>query len=91
MLNMALSLKSDLVDFVKIMMKDMEGKIERKNAAPVAQVNAEFLALATRLKSVVAEFILKGDLQNARNVLDQLNQILPGDPDIPKLYMQLFQ
>jgi glycosyltransferase involved in cell wall biosynthesis len=91
MLKMALSLKSDLVDFVKIMMKDIEVQIERKKAEPAVEVNAEFLALAARLKGVVAEFILKGDMRNARNVLDQLNQILPGDPDIPKLYMQLYQ
>ncbi len=87
----ALGLKSDLVDFVNIMMKVMEIEIERKNAVPKAQVNAEFDALTARLKGVVAEFILKGDLANARNVLDQLKQILPGDPDIPKLYMQLYQ
>jgi hypothetical protein len=91
MLNRALSLKSDLVDFVNITMKDMEKRIERKRAVPAAQANAEFMALTARLKSVVAEFILKGDMRNARNVLDQLNQILPGDPDIQKLYMQLYQ
>lgn len=91
MMKTALGLKSDLVDFVNIMMKVMEKQIERKNTAPAAQVNTEFQALTARLKGVVAEFILKGDLVNARNVLDQLNQILPGDPDIPKLYMQLYQ
>ena len=91
MMKTALGLKSDLVDFVNIMMKVMEKQIERKNAAPMAQENAEFQALTARLKGVVAEFILKGDLVNARNVLDQLNQILPGDPDIPKLYMQMYR
>lgn len=91
MMKTALSLKSDLVDFVNVMMKVMEIEIERRNAAPQTQVNAEFQALTARLKGAVAEFILKGDLPNARNVLDQLNQILPGDPDIPKLYMQLYQ
>jgi len=91
MLRRALDLKSDLVGFVEMMMDNLENQIEQKKRAPKAQANAEFQALAARLKSVVAEFIKKGDTQNARNVLDQLNQILPGDPSILEMYGQLNQ
>lgn len=85
----ALGLRGELVEFADLMMKDLEKRIQRKDRAPKADVSAEFLALAARLKNVVAEFILKGDYKNARAVLDQLKTLLPGDPDIPKLYMQL--
>ncbi len=85
MLRKALHLRSDLVGFIEMMMKNLESRIERENNAPKAQ----FEELAVRLKGVVTEFILKGDHQNARNVLDQLRQILPGDPDIARLYRLL--
>ncbi len=91
MLRKALDLKRDLVGFVEMMMENLEKQIEQKKTAPKAQANAEFLALAARLKGVVAEFIEKGDFENARNVLDQLNQILPGDPGILEMYRRLNQ
>jgi hypothetical protein len=90
-LKKVLHLQNDLVDFVDILMKNLQNQIEQEENGSNVQVKAEFQALADRLKSVVSEFILKGDFQNARNVLDQLNQFLPGDPDIPKLFMLLKQ
>jgi hypothetical protein len=91
MLRKALYLKSDLAGIVEMVMKNLEKQIEQKKAASIARANAEFKALAARLKSAVSEFIRKGDMQNARNILDQMNQLLPGDPDLPELYMLLKQ
>jgi hypothetical protein len=91
MLKKALSRQNSLVDFVDLIIKNLNKQIEGKKSAAKAQANLEMQALGARLKSVVAEFILKGDYKSARDVLDQLNQFLPGDPDISRLYMQLYQ
>jgi hypothetical protein len=91
MLRKALQLRSDLVGFIEMMMKDLEARIEREKAAAAAQANAELQALAERLKGTVLAFIQKGDLRNAKIVLDQMSGLLPGDPDIFQLYMLLKQ
>ncbi len=91
MLRKALHLKNDLVDVVEMMRRDLETRIEREKEASQSQANEEFRALAARLKITVSEFVRKGDLQNAKIVLDQMSQLLPDDPDIPKLYLLLLK
>lgn len=89
MLRKALHLRSDLVDFVEMMMRDLETRIKREKEASKSEANEEFRALAARLKITVSDFIRKGDLQNAKIILDQMSQLLPDDPDIPHLYRLL--
>jgi hypothetical protein len=91
LLKKALYLKSDLVDIVNMMMKHLEIQIEHEKAEFSAQANAEFQALAVQLKSVISEYILNEEYQKARMILDQLNLILPNDPDIKKFQIQLTQ
>lgn len=77
----AVDLYPTLASFCKVYIDKMQ---EETNAA-----TNEFLKLAARIKQSIRTYLVLGQVDNARITLEQLEKLIPNDPEIVELKKQL--